>query len=141
MASASLEAKDRWMTWTWTALAGVAAALTMASIGLPPVDLHGPLHHLGIMDPLCGGTRAVRFAAMGAWSASWRYNPLGIPLVLGGIFLVLRAAVGYLTGRWVQIHVSWTPVWRRARWLVIAALIVALEVDQQFHASLLLSRH
>lgn len=140
-ASASLEAKDRWATWTRLALAGVAAALTMASIGLPPVDLHGPLHHLGIMDPLCGGTRAVRLAAMGDWSGSWRYNPLGVPLVLGGTFFVLRAAVGSLTGRWVQIHVSWTPVWRRARWLVIAALIVALEVDQQFHASLLLSRH
>lgn len=137
----SLEAKDRWATWTRLAFTGVAAALTMALIGLPPVDLHGPLHQLGIMDPLCGGTRAVRLAAMGDWSKSWRYNPVGVPLAVGGAGLVLRAAVGSLTGRWVEIHVRLTPVWRRARWLVMAALIVALEVDQQLHATLLLSRH
>jgi len=139
--SLSLEAKDRWATWTRLALAGVAAALTMALIGLPPVDLHGPLHQLGIMDPLCGGTRSVRLAAMGEWSKSWRYNPVGVPLVVGGVGLVLRAAVGSLTGRWVQIHVRLTPVWRRVWWLVIAVALVALEVDQQFHAALLLSRH
>jgi len=140
VAIASLEPGDRWSSWTRMALAGVAAALAMASIGLPPVDIHGPLHYLGIMDPLCGATRAVRSAAMGDWSASWRYNPVGVPLVLGATLFVLRAAVGSLTGRWVRIHVSWSLVWRRARWLVIAVLLVALEVDQQSHASLLL-RH
>jgi hypothetical protein len=139
--SVSLEATDRWATWTRLALAGVAVALIMALIGLPPVDLHGPLHQLGIMDPLCGATRAVRLAAMGDWSKSWRYNPVGVPLVVGGVGLVLRAVVGSLTGRWVQIHVRLTPVWRRARWLVMAGLIVALEVDQQLHVTLLLSRH
>jgi len=33
-----------------------ATALRIADV--PDVDLHGPLHYLGIMDPLCGGTRA-----------------------------------------------------------------------------------
>jgi hypothetical protein len=37
------------------AVAGLAAGGAMAIFGLPPVDLHGPLHYAGIMDPLCGG--------------------------------------------------------------------------------------
>ena len=39
---------------TAVALAGVAIAGTMAIVGLPTADLHGPLHRLGIMDPFSG---------------------------------------------------------------------------------------
>ena len=45
--------EHRWLTLL--AVAGLAIALGMAVFGLPPVDLHGPLHRVGIMDPLCEG--------------------------------------------------------------------------------------
>lgn len=32
----------------------VLAALALRIVGVPPIDVHGPLHYLGIMDPLCG---------------------------------------------------------------------------------------
>ena len=46
----------------------------MALWGLPPVDLHGPLHRLGIMDPVCGGTRSAYFAVSARWALAWYYN-------------------------------------------------------------------
>ena len=69
-------------------------------LGLPPIDLHGPLHWVGIMDPLCGGTRAARYTAIGQWGQAWHYNPLGIVTVLAVGLLLLRGAVGVTTGRW-----------------------------------------
>jgi len=53
------EQADRHPTLTPLAAAGLLAAAILAVVGLPPVDLHGPLHRLGIMDPLCGMTRGV----------------------------------------------------------------------------------
>ena len=35
---------DRYRDWTWLAVLGTAAAAGMALVGLPPLDLHGPLH-------------------------------------------------------------------------------------------------
>jgi hypothetical protein len=55
-------------------LAVVAAAL--AVWGLPSLDIHGPLHRLGVMDLLCGGTRAAYFTVTGRWATAWEYNPL-----------------------------------------------------------------
>lgn len=45
--------------WIAVALCGLMAAVVLAVFGLPPADLHGVLHRLGVMDPLCGGTRSV----------------------------------------------------------------------------------
>lgn len=61
----SLERRDR--HWWLTLLGGLALAIAaaMAIFELPPVDLHSPLHKIGIMDPLCGGTRAARYTAQG----------------------------------------------------------------------------
>lgn len=130
---------DLYRPWTWLAAAGTAAAVAMAAAGLPPVDLHGPLHHLGVMDPLCGGTRAARYAVLGQWRAAWAYNPLGLAAVLGAGLLVLRGVTGVVSGRW------WTPAWTpspRLRRLLLAALLVglvALEVRQQLLVDLLVA--
>ncbi len=51
--------RDPHAAWTLTALAGALIALCLAAFGLPHTDFHGPLHHFGVMDPLCGGTRSV----------------------------------------------------------------------------------
>ena len=127
----------RLLTALGTALA--AAATGLGTLGLPPVELHGVLHHLGIMDPLCGGTRAAAFTVRGDWSRAWQYNPLGIVVVVMAAAAVLRAAVGLLFGRWLSPVVRWTP---RARKLALAAVtigLVALTVRQQLRADLLLA--
>lgn len=133
-----LPQRDAWPAATWAAFVGVAAALVMAVLGLPPVDLHGLAHRFGVMDPLCGGTRAVRLAVIGQWAASWSYNPIGIPLVLGAMALLLRAGFGWLTGRWLEIDVALSPRARRAVQLGALLGVLLLEVNQQLHAALLL---
>ena len=67
-------------------------AVGMALFGLPPVDLRSPLDHLGITCPLCGGTRAARLTTQGHFVEAWRYNPLGIGVVVVSVMVVVRAA-------------------------------------------------
>jgi hypothetical protein len=137
-----------WLQWSWergddhrmitiVAFVGVAAAILVAVFGLPPIDLHGPLHYLGVMDPLCGGTRAARYAMLGDLRLAWRYNPLGIVAVLGSAAFVGRAMIGAITGRWISVTVVWTP--RRSPLVVAVALVLlaVLEVRQQLLAPLL----
>lgn len=138
--SLKVERSDRWQPVTWLALAFGVAAVAMAIIGLPSVDLHMPPHHAGIMDPMCGGTRAVRFAAMGNWSESWRYNPIGIPFLVTVVLLILRAVVGWLSGRWLTIRIRWTGRGKLIAWLLLAAVVIALEINQQSNAALLMSQ-
>jgi hypothetical protein len=124
-----------------TALAALALAIavTMAVVGLPPVDLHGPLHKFGIMDPLCGGTRAARYTAQGNLAEAWRYNPLSILIVVGAALALLRAAVGLLGRRWINVSLAWTRP--RRRWLILTVLVLlaVLEVRQQLRADLLMA--
>jgi len=124
---------------TALALVGLAVAAAMAIFGLPPVDLHGPLHRLGIMDPLCGGTRAARLTAQGHLAQAWTYNPLGIVAVLGAAGVVLRTAAGAVTGRWVNLHARLTRRQNRSLLLVLVIATVALEVRQQLRADLLIA--
>jgi hypothetical protein len=127
---------DRHRVWTLLAVAGLLAGLVLAVAGLPPVDLHGPLHRLGIMDPLCGATRGVRLMLRGDLAGAWRYNPAAPPLVAGAVLAALRAGVGMVTGRWLTLQLRWTR-----RYLVVAGLLVAvLWVNQQAHAAMLLGR-
>lgn len=105
----------------------------MAIFGLPPVDVHGPLHYLGIMDPLCGATRGARLALLGHLGQAWRYNPLSVVLVAGAITAALRQVYGIATRRWLNLTVE-----RSRAVLAIAALLTtALEINQQAHAALL----
>lgn len=117
----------------------LAAAAALAIIGLPSLDMHGPLHKWGIMDPLCGGTRAARFAAQGNMVEAWRYNPLSIVIVFSALVVVGRSAVGSVTRRWVNVELRWTK--RRRLWVVVVVgtLLAVLEVRQQGRADLLTS--
>lgn len=134
------EEADRHREWTVLAVLGTVTAAVMALVGLPPLDLHGPLHYLGVMDPLCGGTRAARYTMLGRWDLAWRYNPLGLVAVLGAGLMVLRAVIGAISRRW------WTPIpvlTTGVRRLLIVALllgVVALAVRQQLLAPLLMAR-
>ena len=133
----SLARRDqhRWLTLIGVIALAIAAA--MAIFGLPPVDLHGPLHKLGIMDPFCGGTRAARYAAQGNLAEAWRYNPLSILVVYGAGLTILRAIVGLVGRRWVTFTAIWTPGRRRWAIAILIALLALLEIRQQLRADLL----
>lgn len=95
--------------------------LALGVLGLPTVDTHTPLHHLGIMDPLCGGTRATVALLRAHPLLAWRYNPgvlAGPPLLALAVRLRHRV---------------------RRRVLVAAGLVLvaALTAHQQIHAPLL----
>ena len=132
------ERSDRHRVVTAVALFGAVVAVALGVWGLPPVDLHGPLHKVGIMDPLCGGTRAARYTVAGQLDDAWKYNPLGIVTVIGAFLVSARTAVGLLTRHWLNVTIRWTP---RRRMLVTAGvmtLLVLLEVRQQARADLLM---
>lgn len=128
------KAADRYRRVCGLVLMGSAGAVTMAVTGLPPVDVHGPLHRLGIMDPLCGGTRSVYLIAGGHLLAAWQYNPLSWLLAVLAVLVVGRLFVGLVTGRWPVLRL------RRPRLVLAVAVLalIALEVHQQLHASLLM---
>lgn len=130
--------RDRWRTLTVLATVGVLLATGMAMFGLPPVDLHGPVHRAGLMDPFCGGTRATRFAARGQFGRAWTYNPLGIAVVLGAAALLVRAMVGVIYRRWLTIDLQLGPRGRRLVVALVVLLVVALEIRQQSRVDLLL---
>src|SRR5712691_13436657 len=94
---------DRHPGWLLGVVGAGSFAVALALIGLPPVSIHGPLHYVGIMDPLCGMTRAARLFARGNLSRAWRYNPGSFALAVVAFGVVLRASVGALAGRWVRI--------------------------------------
>ena len=117
---------------------GLAAALMMAVFGLPPVDLHGPLHRMGIMDPLCGGTRAARLTAQGNLAEAWKYNPLGILATLAAAAAMARLVIGLVGRRWLNVRVAWTPRRMKIALTVLVVALVILEIRQQGRADLLL---
>ncbi|NUR29381.1 MAG: DUF2752 domain-containing protein [Kribbellaceae bacterium] len=132
----AIERTDRLRTYTRIALVALAAGLGLLIVGVPTVDLHGPLHYFGIMDPLCGGTRAMYLLGSGDFAGAARYNPIVFPIAVVIPALALRAVVGWFTGRWLTFLPS-----RRVRvgiWIVAAVLLVALEIRQQSHAALLM---
>lgn len=139
---------QQWATWSFSsvdrhralsgiAVVGVAAAVGLAVLGLPTVDLHGPLHQWGLMDPFCGGTRAARYTMQGQWALAWTYNPLGIAAVAAAVAGVIRVLGGLVSGRWVNVRVAWTPRRRRVAVAVLAVVLVILEARQQSLADML----
>lgn len=135
----AVDSRDRYRWLTLTSIGLLAIAGGMALLGLPPIDLHGPNHWFGIMDPLCGGTRAARYTALGEWGPAWKYHPLGIVTVLAVGLLVVRAAVGALTRRWIALDISWTKPGRWMAVIVVVLLVIALEIRQQGRADLLMA--
>jgi hypothetical protein len=126
---------DRHARLTRVAAGGVIVAGALAVFGLPPIDLHGPLHYLGVMDPACGMTRAVRFLARGRVAEAWRYNPGSFVLATWAVVMLARHFVGQMTGRWLDVAVRN----RRLLHAVAVVAVVALWINQQSHASMLMA--
>lgn len=114
--------------------AGLVVAGALAQWGLPPVDLHGPLHHMGVMDPLCGGTRALQAMARGRLGRAWAFNPAGVVLFCGAWAELARVGIGRLAGRWLRVSRRPGPWF----WVFLAVSVAVLEVNQQLHARLLM---
>lgn len=112
---------------------GAVGAVALALLGLPPVDLHGPTHYLGIMDPMCGMTRAVRFFARGDLAAAWRYNPASFALALLAAAVLVRAAVGFVSNRWLELEI----IRRQAAIGVLSLAVAVLWFNQQQHVAML----
>jgi hypothetical protein len=124
--------RDTHPAWTRIALAGMVIGAVLAVFGLPHANLHGPLHYVGVMDPLCGGTRSVYLTLHGRLHEAIRYNPAGPLLVIAAAAVLIRAAIGRLSGYWVSVRVP--------RGLLIGVgiiAVIALEVNQQLDVGLL----
>jgi hypothetical protein len=131
---------DRHRALSVFALMGLLVAGSLAAFGLPTVDVHGPLHWIGIMDPGCGGTRAIRLTILGRLGEAWNLNPAGIVAVAGAAAFLVRSAAGMATGRWLDVSIAWTPRRRRLISLAVVVPLVVLELRQQGRAELLLGR-
>lgn len=130
--------------WSWSpdastrafraVTAGALGALALAIFGLPPVDLHGPFHYVGVMGPLCGMTRAVRFFAQGDVATALRFNPAVVLLPVIWAAITTRWTVGRVTGRWLHVSLRW-----RAPLVVVPVglLIIALWIHQQANVELI----
>lgn len=125
-------ASDQRQAMTAAVMAGIAGALLMGRFGLPPLNLHTPLHRMGVMDPLCGMTRATAALGRADLATAWRYNPGSFLLAATAAVVLTRVAVAATTGTWWWVRVRGWPVW-----LAVLAGAVTLEVNQQLHAALL----
>ena len=106
------ERNDRHPTITRLAVIGIPLSLLLAVLGLPPIDIHGPLHYLGIMGPACGLTRGVMWAVRGDLARAWKFNPASLLVVVAMIGLAIRAAFGRTAGRWLNLQPRSRP-WLR----------------------------
>ena len=134
----AVEAHDRddLRAATAVSVVGVLLALALARFGLSSwPDLHPPLHRLGVMDPLCGMTRAVRYLALLRVRKALHYNPASPLLPLATVALWSRSLHGWRTGHWIRVRVI--PTDRRVVGLAVAVGLVLLEIHQQMNATLL----
>ncbi len=122
-------------SWLTVMVAGAGgAAAVLALVGLPPVDLHSPVHYLGLMDPLCGMTRAARLLALGDIRAAIAYNAASVGLAGAALLVIARFEIGTFSGRWASVVIR-----QRAVLLAAAFVLVALLwINQQLYADLLL---
>jgi len=129
-----LESHDGLPWLVGLAVVGVLGALALRWFGLPGIDIHGPFHRNGIMDPFCGGTRAAFVLTRGDLVGAWSWNPLVVLMAAAVLLVLARAAVGWMTKRWVNVYLP-----RRYAFGGLAVLLVIIEVNQQMQAERLMN--
>ncbi|MGH8914902.1 MAG: DUF2752 domain-containing protein [Acidimicrobiia bacterium] len=129
------ERHDRHPTTTRLVLIGIPLVVILAIVGLPPVDIHGPLHYLGIMGPTCGMTRGVMWTARGDLARAWQFNPASAVVIPTMAVLTGRVIYGRISGRWLNLYIRWRP-WL---WIIPAVIIVLLSIRQQLNIDFLLA--
>ncbi|MFB4303493.1 DUF2752 domain-containing protein [Actinomadura sp. NTSP31] len=115
------------------AVLGLAAGAAMAVFGLPPIALHSPLRLVGMVCPLCGGTRAVQALMRGDAATAWEYNPLAFVVVPGAVLVLVRWAVGLAAGRWVNVRAPRPAV----VWALAVLAVAGLWAYQASHSEML----
>lgn len=129
------ESYDRHPTVTRVVLIGIPLVALLSVVGLPPIDLHGPVHYLGIMGPTCGMTRGVMWTARGDLAQAWHFNPASLLVLPALVLLAGRALLGRLTNRWLNLSIRW----RRWLWVSVIAPVLLLSIRQQLYADFLLA--
>lgn len=127
------ESVDRHRMIGVLAVAGLLAGAAIAVFGLPPLEVHSPLRLFGMVCPFCGATRAVQALLRGDAATAWHYNPVAFPVIAGGAAVVVRAAIGAVRGRWLNVTIT-RPV---PLYVAGGVLFVALWVNQARHAAML----
>jgi hypothetical protein len=104
-------------------------------IGGLPFDLPMPTHSFGWIEPSCGLTRGSTAIVRGDLALAWRYNPLSFPVVGIAIAGILRALIGGISGRW--LNVGYRP--SKVHVFVLLALIAAFWLFQQTKADFIIT--
>jgi hypothetical protein len=124
------------MAWmTWLSGIGLATAVVLALIGGLPVDVPMPTHRFGWVEPSCGLTRGSTAVVRGDFSTAWQYNPLSFVVIAFGVIGLARAAVGVLTGRWLNAGIRPT----KRTWIALAIPLVAFWAYQQTNADFIIN--
>lgn len=126
----SVGPSDRQKRITWLSIGGLLLAAVLAVAGGLPFDLPMPTHLVGWVEPTCGLTRGSTAIARGEIGLAWRYNPASFAVMGFGLLGVLRAAAGFLTGRWVNLEARVGPL----SWIAILVALVLLGIHQQSNA-------
>lgn len=121
---------DRQTKVTWATVGGVLLATVLAVIGGMPFDLPMPTHLVGWVEPSCGLTRGSTAIARGDLGLAWRYNPASVAVMASGALGTVRAAVGLLSGRWVNVDGRVGPL----VWATLFVVVVLLGLHQQANA-------
>ncbi|MDL4814498.1 DUF2752 domain-containing protein [Actinomadura opuntiae] len=131
----SWDRDDRHRKLRVLAVLGLLAGAAMAVFGLPPIALHSPLRLVGMVCPLCGGTRAVQALMRGDVATAWEYNPIAFVVVPGAFLVLVRWAVGLVAGRWVNVQVPR----RGVAWALALLAVAGLWAYQASHSAMLRS--
>jgi hypothetical protein len=131
----SISDRDEMRWATVASVLGLCAAVALAVIGGMPFDLPMPTHSFGWVEPSCGLTRGSTAIVRGDVALAWRYNPLSFLVVGIAIAGILRALIGGISGRW--LNVGYRP--SKAHVFVLLALIAAFWLFQQTKADFIIT--
>jgi hypothetical protein len=133
--SVTIAGVDEMRLVTYLAVAGMITAVVLRLIGGVPFDLPMPTHAIGWVEPSCGLTRGSLAIVRGDFALGFRYNPLAFLVIGFGISGVVRAIVGWTTGRWLNVRVRVS----RAGLVVLAFGILAFWLYQQTKADFIIN--
>lgn len=125
--------RARWLTWT--SVAGVIAAITLAAIGGFPFEVPMVTYRFGVVTPTCGLTRGSTAIARGDFALAFRYNPASFLVIGFGIVGVTRAAIGVTTRHWLDVPMRYS----RSIWIVGCVAVLALWGYQQTNAEFIIN--
>ena len=99
----SVDEIDRHRTVT-LGVASIGALAVVLSVVPHPDPYHAVIHHLHLMAPSCGLTRASVALATGHPGRAVALNPAVVILALLAAGWILREVVGRLHHRWLTVH-------------------------------------